>query len=59
MIEDGKVNRAEFTTRLPMPVLVLNGDHGYYRTSLLAGAWQVAERIEKFVQTRLRTDRLR
>ncbi|QYN23857.1 alpha/beta fold hydrolase [Amycolatopsis sp. DSM 110486] len=46
MIEDGKANRAEFTTRLPMPVLVLNGDHGYYRGQLLAGARQVAENIE-------------
>lgn len=46
MIEDGRANRAEFTTRLPMPVLVLNGDHGYYRTQLLAGARQVADHIE-------------
>ena len=46
MIEDGKANRAELTTRLPMPVLVLNGDHGYYRTQLLAGARQVAEHLE-------------
>ncbi|NMO56913.1 alpha/beta fold hydrolase [Actinoplanes sp. TBRC 11911] len=46
MIADGKANRAELTTRLPMPVLVLNGDHGYYRTQLLAGARQVAEHLE-------------
>ncbi len=46
MIEDGKANRAEFTTRLPMPVLVLNGDHGYYRKELLAGVRQVAGQFE-------------
>jgi pimeloyl-ACP methyl ester carboxylesterase len=46
MVEDGRANRAEFTTRLPMPVLVLNGDQGYYRAQLLAGARQVAEHLE-------------
>jgi pimeloyl-ACP methyl ester carboxylesterase len=46
MVEDGKANRAEFTGKLPMPVLVLNGDHGYFRDQLLAGARQVAEHLE-------------
>ncbi|MEU3985341.1 alpha/beta hydrolase [Streptomyces sp. NPDC026672] len=46
MIEDGKANRAEFTGKLPMPVLALNGDRGYFREELLAGAQQVAEHLE-------------
>ena len=29
-----------------MPVLVLNGDHGYFREELLAGARQVADQLE-------------
>ncbi|MFF3559170.1 alpha/beta fold hydrolase [Streptomyces sp. NPDC002574] len=49
MIDDGKANRADFTAKLPMPVLALNGDHGYFREQLLAGVRQVAEQVESDV----------
>lgn len=45
LLEDGKENRARFTTKLPMPVLVLNGDHGLPQAALLAGAHQVATTV--------------
>jgi pimeloyl-ACP methyl ester carboxylesterase len=46
MVSDGKANRDDFKGKLLMPVLVLNGDHGYFREQLLAGARQVAEHLE-------------
>lgn len=46
MVEDGRANREAFTGKLPMPVLVLNGDHGYFREELLTGARQVAESLQ-------------
>jgi len=49
MVADGKANRAEFSGKLPMPVLVLNGDHGYFRAELLKGAQLVAEHVDDAV----------
>lgn len=46
IIEDGKANRAAFQAKLPMPVLVLNGDQGVSQEPLLTGARQVAEHVE-------------
>lgn len=46
LVEDGKANRAEFQGKLPMPVLVLNGDKGLPQEPLLAGVRQVADRVE-------------
>lgn len=45
LVADGQENRARFTTPLPMPVLVLNGDHGLPQAPLLAGAQQVAATV--------------
>ena len=45
LLEDGKENRARFHTPLPMPVLVLNGDHGIPQAPLLAGARQIAAHV--------------
>lgn len=46
LVEDGKANRAEFRSKLSMPVLVLNGDKGLPQEPLLAGVRQVAGRVE-------------
>lgn len=46
LIDDGKANRAAFKTRLPMPVLVLNGDKGIPQAPLLEGVRRVAEHVE-------------
>ena len=46
LVEDGKANRDAFTTKLPMPVLVLGGAQGLPQAPLLDGAKQVAEHIE-------------
>ena len=46
LVEDGKANRADFKDKLPMPVLVLNGDNGIPQEPLLAGARQVAAQVE-------------
>ncbi|MFC0112440.1 alpha/beta fold hydrolase [Kibdelosporangium aridum] len=46
LFEDGKANREALTDKLPMPVLVLNGDVGISQQPLLDGARQVAENVE-------------
>lgn len=46
LVEDGKANRADFRAKLPMPVLVLNGDKGIPQAPLLAGVRQVAEQVD-------------
>ena len=45
LLEDGRENRARFTAKLPMPVLVLNGERGVPQAPLLAGVEQVAADI--------------
>ena len=42
LLEDGRENRANFQTKLTMPVLVLNGERGIPQAKLLAGVQQVA-----------------
>ena len=42
LVKDGQENRARFTTKLSMPVLVLNGERGIPQAQLLAGVEQVA-----------------
>ena len=46
LIEDGKANRAEFRSKMTMPVLVLNGDKGLPQAPLLAGIEQIATTVE-------------
>ena len=46
LLEDGRANRAAFTARLPMPVLILNGDKGLPQHQLLDGVRTVAEQVE-------------
>ncbi len=46
LVEDGKANRAAFSTRLPMPVLVLNGEKGIPQPPLLDGVRRLAEHVE-------------
>ncbi len=46
LLEDGRANRADFKTKMPMPVLVLNGEKGIPQEILLAGVRKVAERVE-------------
>lgn len=46
LLTDGKENRAAFAGKLPMPVLVLNGDQGIPLDQTLACVRQVAEHIE-------------
>ena len=45
LVTDGQENRARFTAKLPMPVLVLNGEHGLPQAPLLAGSNQVAATV--------------
>ena len=46
LLQDGKENRAAFTSRLPMPVLVLNGDHGIPQSQTLGNVRQVAADVD-------------
>lgn len=46
LLADGAENRAAFRSKLPMPVLVLNGEHGIPQAQLLACVRQVADTIE-------------
>jgi pimeloyl-ACP methyl ester carboxylesterase len=46
LLDDGRENRARFTSKLTMPVLVLNGDRGLPPTEPLGGALQVAEHVQ-------------
>ena len=46
LLADGAENRAAFRSRLPMPVLVLNGERGISQAQLLGCVRQVAHTIE-------------
>lgn len=46
LLEDGEANRAAFRAKLPMPVLVLNGERGLPQAPLLDGVRRVAEHVE-------------
>ncbi len=46
LLQHGPANRAAFADRLPMPVLVLNGDKGLPQPPLLEGVRRVAEHVE-------------
>lgn len=46
LLQDGKDNRASFMSKLTIPVLVLNGDHGIPQSQTLGNVEQVAENIE-------------
>ena len=46
LLADGAENRAAFRSKLPMPVLVLNGEHGLPQAQLLACVHQIANTIE-------------
>lgn len=46
LVEDGKENRARFQGKLPMPVLVLNGDRGIPQAQTLGCVRQVAQNVE-------------
>ncbi len=46
LLADGAENRAAFRSKLPMPVLVLNGERGIPQAQLLGGVRQVADTIE-------------
>ena len=46
LLEDGKENQAASRSKLPMPVLVLNGEHGIPQSQTLGCVRQVAEVIE-------------
>lgn len=46
LLEDGEENRAAFSSKLEMPVLVLNGDQGIPQEQTLGCVRQVAENIE-------------
>ncbi len=46
LLADGAENRAAFRSRLPMPVLVLNGERGIPQAQLLGCVRQVADTIE-------------
>ncbi len=46
LLEDGKENRAAFTGKLTIPVLVLNGDHGVPQEQTLSNAQQVAANVD-------------
>ena len=45
LLEDGKTNRANFQSKLRMPVLSLNGDKGIPQEQTLHGVRQVAENV--------------
>lgn len=45
LLADGKYNRANFKAKLPMPVLVLNGDHGVPQHWLLDSTKRVATNV--------------
>ena len=49
LVEDGRDNRAVFAGKLPMPVLVLNGEKGLPQVPLLNGARAVAAQVEAAV----------
>lgn len=46
LLEDGRANRAAFTSKISLPVLVLNGDQGIPQKMLLDGVQQVAEHVQ-------------
>ena len=46
LLEDGRANRAELAAKLPMPVLVLNGDKGLPQAALLDGVRRIAEHVK-------------
>jgi len=46
LVQDIADNRAAFTAKLPMPVLVLNGEKGIPQDNLLQGARRAAEHVE-------------
>ncbi|WP_375481251.1 alpha/beta fold hydrolase [uncultured Mycobacterium sp.] len=45
LLEDGRTNRTSFRAPLPMPVLVLNGEHGLPQEPLLNGVHRVASDV--------------
>ncbi len=46
LLADGKANRAMLAAKLPMPVLVLNGEKGLPQGQLLDGARTVAAHVQ-------------
>jgi len=47
LLEDGRQNRATFTGKLPMPVLVLSAEQGIPQAQTLASVQQVADQPER------------